>query len=63
MKAKKKPIVEKKIAELITEQHKVAIINYKLPPEKPQGKVFKGKPVEEMVKEVVGLLRSEAKVI
>jgi electron transfer flavoprotein beta subunit len=63
MKAKKKPIVEKKLADLVPEKHKVDIIHYKLPAEKPAGKIFKGKPVEEMVKEVVSLLRSEAKVI
>lgn len=63
MKAKKKPIIEKKIADLVTQKHKVEVPHYSLPPEKPAGKVFKGKPVEDMVKEVVGLLRSEAKVI
>ncbi len=63
MKAKKKPIVEKKISELVTESNKVQVTNYKLPPEKKPGKLFKGKPVDEMVKEVVQLLRSEAKVI
>ncbi|MES2615308.1 MAG: electron transfer flavoprotein subunit beta/FixA family protein, partial [Bdellovibrionota bacterium] len=63
MKAKKKPIAEKKISELLTEQHKVEVTNYKLPPEKAPGKIFKGKPVDEMVKEVVALLRSEAKAI
>lgn len=63
MKAKKKPITEKKFSELVTEQPKVEITSYKLPPEKAPGKIFKGKPVEEMVKEVVSLLRSEAKVI
>jgi electron transfer flavoprotein beta subunit len=63
MKAKKKPIAEKKAADLITEKAKVEVRNYKLPPEKAPGKIFKGKPVEEMVTEVVKLLRSEAKVI
>ncbi len=63
MKAKKKPIAEKKASDLITEKAKVEIHNYKLPPEKAPGKIFKGKPVEEMVTEVVKLLRSEAKVI
>lgn len=63
MKAKKKPIDEKKLTDLISEKHKVEVTTYKLPPEKTAGKVFKGKPVEEMIKEVVGLLRSEAKVI
>ena len=63
MKAKKKPITEKKLAELLSEEPKVKVVQYKLPPEKPKGKIFNGKPVDEMVKEVVGLLRSEAKVI
>jgi electron transfer flavoprotein beta subunit len=63
MKAKKKPIAEKKASELITEKAKVEVRNYKLPPEKAPGKIFKGKPVEEMVVEVAKLLRSEAKVL
>ncbi len=63
MKAKKKPIAEKNISDLITEKHKVEVTTYKLPAEKSPGKIFKGKPVEEMVKEVVALLRSEAKAI
>ncbi|KAB8029730.1 electron transfer flavoprotein subunit beta/FixA family protein [Fluviispira multicolorata] len=63
MKAKKKPIAEKKAADLITDKPKVEVRTYKLPPEKAPGKIFKGKPVEEMVTEVVKLLRSEAKVI
>ncbi|BBH53918.1 electron transfer flavoprotein subunit beta/FixA family protein [Fluviispira sanaruensis] len=63
MKAKKKPIAEKKAADLITDKAKVEVRTYKLPPEKAPGKIFKGKPVEEMVTEVVKLLRSEAKVI
>ncbi len=63
MKAKKKPIAEKKAAELITEKAKVEVRNFKLPPDKAPGKIFKGKPVEEMVAEVAKLLRSEAKVI
>ena len=63
MKAKKKPISEKKASDLITEKAKVEVRNYKLPPEKAPGKIFKGKPVEEMVVEVAKLLRSEAKVL
>ncbi len=63
MKAKKKPIAEKKAADLITDKAKVEVRQYKLPPEKAPGKIYKGKPVEEMVAEVVKLLRSEAKVI
>lgn len=63
MKAKKKPIAEKKATELITEKARVEVRNFKLPPDKAPGKIFKGKPVEEMVAEVAKLLRSEAKVI
>jgi electron transfer flavoprotein beta subunit len=63
MKAKKKPIAEKKATDLITDKAKVEVRQYKLPPEKAPGKIYKGKPVEEMVAEVVKLLRSEAKVI
>ncbi|MBX9703353.1 MAG: electron transfer flavoprotein subunit beta/FixA family protein [Silvanigrellaceae bacterium] len=63
MKAKKKPIVEKKASEYITDKEKIHILSYRLPAEKAPGKIFKGKPVQEMVTEVVGLLRTEAKII
>lgn len=68
MKAKKKTLVEKKLAELLTGapgdgQPTTRTLAFELPPEKAPGKIFKGRPVAEMVKEVVGLLRSEAKVI
>jgi len=63
MKAKKKPIQEVKLSDVVTEQPKVEIKHYELPPVKLPGKIFKGKPVEDMVVEVVQLLRSEAKVI
>jgi len=63
MKAKKKPLAEKKLAELVSESAVVETISYALPAEKAPGKVFKGEPVELMVQKVVGLLRSEAKVI
>ncbi len=63
MKAKKKPLVEKKLENLSMPDPKVEIIKYELPQEKVPGKIFKGKPVTEMVKEVVELLRNEAKVI
>lgn len=63
MKAKKKPVDEKKAADLIQEDHKVEVYKYQLPPEKAPGKIFRGEPVEEMVAKVVGLLRTEAKVI
>lgn len=63
MKAKKKTIVEKNASDLITEKPRVEVRSYQLPPEKAPGKIFKGKPVEEMVAEVVQLLRREAKII
>jgi electron transfer flavoprotein beta subunit len=63
MKAKKKPLAEKKIADLGVESAVVQSVQYALPAEKAPGKVFKGEPVEQMVQKVVGLLRSEAKVI
>lgn len=64
MKAKKKSVAEKKVTELLgDEKNKVELEQYHLPPVKPPGKIFKGKSVEEMISEVVGLLHSEAKVI
>ena len=68
IKAKKKPLRETKLADLMTAagislQPTTRVVSYALPPEKAPGKVFKGKPVGDMVKDVVGLLRSEAKVI
>ncbi len=63
MKAKKKPLREVKFADLGVGEASTKINGYALPPEKAPGKVFKGQPVDQMVKEVVGLLRSEAKVI
>ncbi len=64
MKAKKKPLSEKKLADLVGNPATlVETRNYSLPPEKAAGQVFKGEPVEVMVQKVVALLRSEAKVI
>lgn len=63
MKAKKKPLAEKKIADLGVDAPVVETLGFALPPEKAPGKVFKGDPVEQMVQKVVGLLRSEAKVL
>lgn len=69
MKAKKKPIDIKSpidfgidVASLLASVQ-VQNLNYRLPPEKPKGKLFKGEPVGEMVAKVVKLLREEAKVI
>lgn len=63
MKAKKKPLAEKKIADLAPGKAVVEARGYALPPEKAAGKVFKGEPLDAMVAKVVSLLRSEAKVI
>lgn len=64
MKAKRKPLLEKKFDELMGgETSKTQTVEYQLPPTKAPGKMFQGKSVEEMVNEVVQLLRSEAKVI
>jgi electron transfer flavoprotein beta subunit len=68
MKAKKKPLNELTLAAVLAASGKQAaattrLVGYELPPEKQPGRIFKGKPAAEMVKEVVGLLRSEAKII
>ena len=65
MKAKRKPLTTVSANELGLEltEPQSEIVAYRYPPEKPTGKVFKDKPVNEMVAEVVKLLRNEAKVI
>jgi electron transfer flavoprotein beta subunit len=63
MKAKKKPLAEKKIAEFALETPVVQTLQWTLPAEKAPGKVFKGEPVEKMVQQVVAALRQEAKVL
>lgn len=69
MKAKKKPLDVKSPADfgfdLKTLQANVrsVIVSYKYPPEKPKGKLFQGEDIATMVDKVVGLLRSEAKVL
>lgn len=63
MKAKKKPLAEKKLTDLVQDSALCSVRGYALPAEKSPGKVFKGEPLPDMVKKVVDLLRSEAKVI
>jgi electron transfer flavoprotein beta subunit len=68
MKAKKKPLQELRFDDVVAagaiqSTPAARTISYELPPEKAAGKIFKGKPVSDMIKEVVGLLRTEAKVI
>lgn len=68
MKAKKKPLAQHSLADVgVTESDaRVKYSNFKLPPEKPAGKKFEATDEAKqsaVVKEVVGLLRTEAKVI
>lgn len=66
MKAKKKPLEELEIDDLDLEEIEVApktkTVEVFLPPARQAGKVLEGE-VEEQVKELVSLLKSEAKVI
>ena len=69
MKAKRKPFDRKTPGDIGVDLNELQssimteIKEYRYPPEKPQGKIFEGEPVGEMVKKIVKLLRDEAKVI
>ncbi|MFN8369371.1 MAG: electron transfer flavoprotein subunit beta/FixA family protein [Bacteriovoracaceae bacterium] len=68
MKAKKKPLAQYKLAEVgvADADQRVKYSNFRLPPEKPAGKKFVAtdeKTQAAVIKEVVGLLRNEAKCI
>jgi len=68
MKAKKKPLTQHKLADLgVTDaDRKVVYSAFKLPPEKAAGKVFDASDESvqaNVAKQVVGLLRTEAKVL
>ena len=63
MKAKTKPIVEKKAAELLgSEGLRVTTAGWALPPERATGKKIDGEP-NVVVEQLVKFLREEAKVI
>lgn len=63
MKAKTKPLATVKAADNLGEaKPKTAWVNYRLPPERKAGKVLQGEP-QQVVSELVKLLREEAKVI
>ncbi|SHH70310.1 electron transfer flavoprotein subunit beta/FixA family protein [Virgibacillus chiguensis] len=66
MKAKKKPLEELEIDDLDLDEDdveaKTKTVDIFLPPEKEAGKVLKGEP-QEQVKELVTLLKTEAKVL
>jgi electron transfer flavoprotein beta subunit len=68
MKAKKKPLTTLSLADVgVSDADKrVKYSNFQLPPEKPAGKKFDATDAAKqaaVVKEVVGLLRTEAKVL
>lgn len=68
MKAKKKPLTTHKLADVGVSDSdaRVKYSNFQLPPEKPAGKKFDAMEAakqEEVVKQVVSLLRNEAKVV
>lgn len=63
MKAKTKPLATVKAADLVGEaKPKTSSVNFRLPPERKAGKVLQGEP-DQVAKELVKLLREEAKVI
>jgi len=63
MKAKSKPLTTLKAADLVGgEKARVEVTHYRLPPERPEGRILKGE-AEQVVPELVRLLREEAKVI
>ncbi len=68
MKAKRKPLATHSLADVgVTEDdRRIVYSNFQLPPEKPAGKKFEATDEakqRDVVKEVIGLLRNEAKVI
>lgn len=64
MKAKKKPIDKKSLADLgVTLEPKLKCANFTMPPERKAGQKFEGMEPAEVAKTVAGLLRTEAKVI
>lgn len=68
MKAKKKPLQELSLEDLglNLDEQRVKYSNFRLPPEKPPGKVFDASDEanqQQVISEVIGLLRSEAKVL
>ncbi len=64
MKAKKKPLKEMSLADLgfNSEQNKVHLTNFKMPPEKPPVKMISGE-ANQQAQELVKALREEAKVL
>ncbi len=67
MKAKKKPIDKKTVSDLGLDEGelepKTKILALRLPPERTGGKIIEGESANEKAKELVGLLKEEAKVL
>jgi len=68
MKAKKKPLTKLTLSDVgvTAEDRRIKYSDFRLPPEKPPGKKFEAMEddkIAAVVKEVVGLLRNEAKVL
>ena len=64
MKAKKKPVDKKSLGDLgVTIEAKLKCANFTMPPERKAGQKFEGMEPADVAKTVVGLLRTEAKVI
>lgn len=63
MKAKTKPLATLKASDLLGDaKAKTQLVNFRLPPERQEGKVLQGEP-DQLAKDLVKLLREEAKVI
>ena len=70
MKAKKKPLLKKSLADLGVDQGEVGVsvakcklVALSFPPKRPPGRIIEGKTVEAKAAELVRLLREEAKVV
>ncbi|MBW2020172.1 MAG: electron transfer flavoprotein subunit beta/FixA family protein [Deltaproteobacteria bacterium] len=70
MKAKKKPLVKKTLADLGVDPSEVGVsgakckvVTLSFPPERSPGKIIEGEAIEDKAAELVRLLREEAKVI
>ena len=64
MKAKRKPVEVKSLADLgVSSEAKIEILSWSLPPERSAGQIIEGADNLEKVAKVVKLLREEAKVI
>ena len=69
MKAKRKPYEQKTVSDLgldsaeLKNSCQTTVKSYRMPPQKPEGKIFKDEDLSVMVDKVVNHLRNEAKVL